>query len=277
MTRVTCRCQPVQARTSYSSSLTSPFAASKQASTSRRVPATRTRSASVAPGRRRQVERGLVRPVQLAPDQRTRLPARVGVAAAVPPASPVVEPRPFRRLAGAQPAPALARHPAARVARPALGRVRRAVDQRVALAAGVVEEGPDPAGLDARPAVPEYCRCTPADLVPFLTSPVPSSASTAPGSPGCSTTYVRGSPRSASASRRTRPGKSRTPSGARSPAAPAGRPCAPRGGEQPRGWRPAGAAPPARTAARAVPPARPGRAPTPRLRSRPSGPSLLPS
>ena len=35
----------------------------------------------------------------------------VGVAAAVPPASPVVEPRPFRRLAGAQPAPALARHP----------------------------------------------------------------------------------------------------------------------------------------------------------------------
>ena len=98
-------------------------------------------------------------------------------------------PPPRRRSAGTSPR-AAPRRPAS-PARPS-GGVRRAVDQRVALAAGVVEEGPDPAGLDARPAVPEYCRCTPADLVPFLTSPVPSSASTAPGSPGCSTTYVRG-------------------------------------------------------------------------------------
>ena len=134
-------------------------------------------------------------------------------------------PPPRRRSAGTSPraAPGGPRRPPGPRAGTARGRSARGP------AAGVVEEGPDPAGLDARPAVPEYCRCTPADLVPFLTSPVPSSASTAPGSPGCSTTYVRGSPRPASASRRTRPGKSRTPSGARSPAAPAGR-LAPRGG-----------------------------------------------
>ena len=87
----------------------------------------------MAPGRRRQVERRLVRPVQLAPDQRTRLPARVGVAAAVPPASPVVEPRPFRRLAGAQPAPALARHP---------GGPRRPPGPRAGTARGRSARGP---------------------------------------------------------------------------------------------------------------------------------------
>src|SRR4051795_11064456 len=51
MARVTWRCQPVQERTSYSSSPTSPFAASKQASIVQRVPATRTSVArSVASG-----------------------------------------------------------------------------------------------------------------------------------------------------------------------------------------------------------------------------------
>jgi tRNA-splicing ligase RtcB len=42
------------------------------------------------------------------------------------------------------------------------------------------------AGL--RPAVPVYCRCTPGVAVPFFTSPVSSTTSTAPGSPSCSTT-----------------------------------------------------------------------------------------
>src|SRR3954468_10009361 len=42
-----------------------------------------------------------------------------------------------------------------------------------------------------RPAVPEYCRCTPTDLFPFLTNPVSSSTSTASASPNCATAYPR--------------------------------------------------------------------------------------
>jgi hypothetical protein len=37
-------------------------------------------------------------------------------------------------------------------------------------------------------AVPEYWRCTPTDVVPFLQKPVSSTTSTAAGSPNCSTT-----------------------------------------------------------------------------------------
>ena len=82
MASVTCRCQPVQDRTSYSSSPTSPLAASKQASIVQRVPATRTRSASVGPlGRQGQVVGQLVRLVELAPDQEPLLPAGRGAAA----------------------------------------------------------------------------------------------------------------------------------------------------------------------------------------------------
>src|SRR3712207_303168 len=72
-----------------------------------------------------------------------------------------------------------------------------------------------------RPAVPLYCRCTPADLSPFLRKPVSSSASTASGSPRCSTTWARRSSRTASASQRMRERKSCTPSGVPSPAASA--------------------------------------------------------
>src|SRR5215210_7338737 len=42
--------------------------------------------------------------------------------------------------------------------------------------------------FSTRPAVPLYCRCTPADLSPFLRNPVSSSTRTASGSPRCSTT-----------------------------------------------------------------------------------------
>ena len=39
-----------------------------------------------------------------------------------------------------------------------------------------------------RPAVPEYCRATPADLVPFFKKPVSSTTSTPASPPKCSTT-----------------------------------------------------------------------------------------
>ena len=42
--------------------------------------------------------------------------------------------------------------------------------------------------FSVRPAVPEYCRCTPADRVPFFRNPVSSAISTPSGSPRCSTT-----------------------------------------------------------------------------------------
>ena len=267
MASVTCRCQPVQERTSYSSSPTSPLAASKQASIVQRVPATRTRVGERRPlGRQGQVERQLVRLVELAPDQQPLLPAGRG-AAAVGRVGPVVEPRSLGALAGAQPLPALgrdpgrprvhapgaqplaaghrqhvaepaarldpppqgavgpvhavARHPrarhasvqrplqhrraelglgdegdpsrhagpgaAARVARPALRQVERAVDQRPPVPARVAEEDADLAVLDAaRRAgiLPLHA----ADFSPFFTNPVSSSTSTAPGSPRCSTT-----------------------------------------------------------------------------------------
>ena len=38
-----------------------------------------------------------------------------------------------------------------------------------------------------RPAVPEYCRCTPADFVPFFRNPVSSAMRTAVGSPMAAT------------------------------------------------------------------------------------------
>src|SRR4051812_41466490 len=123
MARVTCRCQPVQDRTSYWSSPTSPFAASKRASIVQRVPATRTSVARPVPsGARGQVEGQLVRLVELAPDQEALLPTGQG-AAPVGRVGPIVRPRPLRPLAGAQPLPALGRYLGGPRARsPAAGR-----------------------------------------------------------------------------------------------------------------------------------------------------------
>ena len=45
--------------------------------------------------------------------------------------------------------------------------------------------------VSTRPAVPVYCRATPADLVLFFRKPVSSTASTAAGSPRFATTYRR--------------------------------------------------------------------------------------
>jgi hypothetical protein len=42
--------------------------------------------------------------------------------------------------------------------------------------------------FSTRPAVPEYCRCTPADLVPFLRNPVSSTTSTPSAEPRCPAT-----------------------------------------------------------------------------------------
>jgi hypothetical protein len=42
--------------------------------------------------------------------------------------------------------------------------------------------------FSTRPAVPEYCRCTPAERRPFFTKPVSSGTNTARESPRCSTT-----------------------------------------------------------------------------------------
>jgi hypothetical protein len=42
--------------------------------------------------------------------------------------------------------------------------------------------------LSTLPAVPEYWRCTPTEVVPFFKNPVSSTTSTAPGSPRYSTT-----------------------------------------------------------------------------------------
>ena len=51
-----------------------------------------------------------------------------------------------------------------------------------------------------RPAVPVYCRATPADIRPFFRKPVSSTASTADGSPRRLTTYRRTASRAAPAS-----------------------------------------------------------------------------
>src|SRR3954447_19929143 len=111
MASVTCRCHPVQDRTSYSSSPTSPLAASKQASIVQRVPATRTSVARPVPSgaRVRWKASSLVRLVELAPDQEALLPTGRG-AAPVGRVGPIVQPRPLRPLAGAQPLPALGRY-----------------------------------------------------------------------------------------------------------------------------------------------------------------------
>ena len=70
---------------------------------------------------------------------------------------------------------------------PGLRQVQLPVDQRVPAHRGVGQEHPT-WQFSVRPAVPEYCRCTPADRVPFLRNPVSSAISTPSGSPSCSAT-----------------------------------------------------------------------------------------
>lgn len=53
--------------------------------------------------------------------------------------------------------------------------------------------------LSIFPEVPVYCRCTPAERVPFLMKPVSSTASTPSSAPRCSSTKPRTSSRTASA------------------------------------------------------------------------------
>src|SRR3954449_7397985 len=240
MARVTCRCQPVQDRTSYWSSPTSPFAASKQASIVQRVPATRTSVArSVASGASvrwkvsssgssglRRPSSPFAQPAGAPPRQgryaqswsrgpllpspalsrsqpsggtpaahasTRRAPSRWPLVTARTPGSGSAGPRagsagPAARLdpppqGAVGPVHAVGRHPrarhasvqrplqhrraelglggegdpsrhagpgaAARVARPALGQVEGAVDQRPPVPARVAEEDPDLAVLDA--------------------------------------------------------------------------------------------------------------------------------
>ncbi|GAB2817384.1 hypothetical protein GCM10027073_56380 [Streptomyces chlorus] len=77
---------------------------------------------------------------------------------------------------------------------PGLEEVELTVDQSAASGGGVGGEDPDLAGgtpfggFSVRPAVPEYWRCTPAEVVPFLTKPVSSMIRTPSSSPRCSAT-----------------------------------------------------------------------------------------
>src|SRR3954452_25202566 len=99
-------------RTSYSSSPTSPLAASKQASIVQRVPATWTRVASdldkggkfCALRRERQIIAQLIQLLERAPDQERFLPAFTR--APERDTRPVVQARPLGPVAGAQPRPA---------------------------------------------------------------------------------------------------------------------------------------------------------------------------
>jgi hypothetical protein len=56
---------------------------------------------------------------------------------------------------------------------PRFRQVQLAVDQGPALARTYAQNTPS-WQFSTRPAVPEYCRCTPADLIPFLRNPVSS-------------------------------------------------------------------------------------------------------
>ena len=81
-----------------------------------------------------------------------------------------------------------ARRPAPlRVLGPGLRQVQLPVDQRVPDREAYARNTPT-WQFSVRPAVPEYCRCTPADRVPFFKNPVSSAISTPSGSPSCSTT-----------------------------------------------------------------------------------------
>src|SRR5512132_2833823 len=104
-----------------------------------------------------------------------------------------------------------------RVVGPALGQVQLPVNEPPPLGAGVARKTPS-WQLSTLPAVPEYCRCTPTEVVPFLRSPVSSTTSTAPGSPRCSTTWSRRSSRTLSWSHTARPSRCCIPSGLGSPA-----------------------------------------------------------
>src|SRR5246500_5191392 len=101
------------------------------------------------------------------------------------------------------------RRPARAILRPVLRQIQFAIDQRVPATAGISEKYPNLAVLSKvegsmRPAVPLYCRATPADLLPFLRNPVSSITRTPSAAPRCSTTYSRHRSRAASAAHSVR-------------------------------------------------------------------------
>lgn len=100
---------------------------------------------------------------------------------------------------------------------PGCGQVQLAVDQGVAPGGGV---GGETAiwQFSVRPAVPEYWRWTPAEVVPFFTKPLSSMISTPPGAPRCSAMYVCRSSRISSASQRLPASRCCSPSGVAWPA-----------------------------------------------------------
>src|SRR5258705_5638209 len=69
------------------------------------------------------------------------------------------------------------------------------------------------------PAVPLYCGATPADFFPFLRKPVSGTTSMPAASPRCSSTYVRRSSRTTSASQSASESSRCTPCGPRTPLA----------------------------------------------------------
>lgn len=68
---------------------------------------------------------------------------------------------------------------------PGFGQIELAVDQGVTAGGGVGGEDTDLAVFGAA-AVPEYCRCTPAEVVPILMKPVSSMINTPSDAPSCS-------------------------------------------------------------------------------------------
>ncbi len=79
-----------------------------------------------------------------------------------------------------------ARRPAPlRVIGPGLRQIQLPVDQRVPVRRGIEAKNTPTWQFSVRPAVPEYCLCTPADRVPFFRKPVSSMISTPSRSPSC--------------------------------------------------------------------------------------------
>src|SRR3954465_3602339 len=185
MASVTGRCHPVQERTSYSSSPTSPLAASKQASIVQRVPATWTRVASdldqggkfCALRRERQIIGQLIQLLERAPDQERFLPAFTR--APERDTRPVVQARPLGPVAGAQPRPAPLGHLRGPVPdRPQAKVLRRGDGQHVALAGRLnraTQGGVCPAESAPRSLPRKRCRPSPRQTGGERQEPVPAS------------------------------------------------------------------------------------------------------
>jgi hypothetical protein len=111
------------------------------------------------------------------------------------------------------------------VLRPLLGQIEVPIQEGCPLRAGMQEEDPDLAVRTAPrcAAVPLYCGAPPADFFPFLSKPVSSTTRMPAASPRCSSTYVRRSSRTTSASQSASESSRCTPCG---PARPGPRPVA---------------------------------------------------